>query len=118
MIVSADWQTRALLAAQLGEASEHTVVSAPGVNEALGLIKVVGMQPVLLIVDAGPTMATKDVERLLEGVPGVPLVLCVSALRHPEFDSLRERSAAYLTRPVSIGEIAQAAARVLQSRHG
>ena len=116
VIVSADWQTRALLAAQLGEMSEHTVTSAPGVNEALGLVKVVGVQPALLIVDAGPEMAARDVEQLMEGVPGAPLVLCASTLRRLEFEPLRERCAAYLTRPVSIGEIAQAAARVLQSR--
>ena len=113
LVVSADWQTRALLAAQLGETSAYPVVSAPGVNEALGLVKIAGVQPALLVVDAGPEMAVKDVERLLEGAPGVPLVLCVSALRRSEFDPLRERCAAYLTRPVSVGAIAQAAAQVL-----
>jgi CheY-like chemotaxis protein len=113
LVVSADWQTRALLAAQLSEMSKRTVVSAPGVNEALGLVKIAGVQPALLVVDAGPEMAAKDVERLLEGVPGVPLVLCVSALRRSELDPLRERCAAYLTRPVSVGEIVQAAVEVL-----
>jgi hypothetical protein len=113
LVISIDWQTRALLAAQLGETCDREVISAPGVNEALGLAKVAGVQPALLIVDAGPEMAAKDVDRLLEGVPGVPLVLCVSALRRPEFDLLHERCAAYLIRPVSVGEIAQAAVEVL-----
>ena len=35
-----------MLAAQLGEMTDHDVVSAPGVNEALGLIKVAGVDPV------------------------------------------------------------------------
>jgi len=115
LVVSADWRIRALLAAQLGETSAYPVVSAPGVNEALGLVKIAGVQPALLVVDTGPEMAVKDVERLLEGAPGVPLVLCVSALRRSEFDPLRERCAAYLTRPVSVGAIAQAAAQVLRA---
>lgn len=118
LVISADRQIRALLAAQIGEETGCDVISAPGANEALGLVKIVGVSPALLVADAGPEMTARDVERLMEGAPGVPLVLCVSALRRSEFDPLRERCAAYLTRPVSVGAIAQAAARVLQSRRG
>jgi hypothetical protein len=117
LIISADRQTRALLAAQIGEDTGCDVIDAPGVNEALGLVKIAGVQPALLVVEAGPEMAAKDMERLLEGMPGLPLVLCVSALRHSEFDPLRERCAAYLTRPVSIGQVAQAAVQALPGRH-
>lgn len=116
LVISANWQTRALLAAQIGEETGCDVVSAPGVNEALGLVKIAGVSPALLVADAGPEMAVKEVERLQEGVPGVPLVLCVSALRRSEFESLCERCAACLTRPVSVGAIAQAAAQVLSRR--
>ncbi len=116
LVISADRQTRALLAAQIGEETNCDVVSAPGVNEALGLVKIVGVSPALLVADAGPEMTAQDVERLMEGAPGVPLVLCVSALRRSEFDPLRERCAAYLTRPVSVGEVARAATQALHSR--
>nr|HID14661.1 hypothetical protein [Anaerolineae bacterium] len=114
LVVSANWRTRALLAAQLGETSGRDVVSAPGANEALGLVKIAGVHPVLLVVDAGPQMPREDVERLMAALPDTPLVLSVSALRRAAFDPLRERCAAYLIRPVSIGRIARAVAQVLR----
>jgi DNA-binding response OmpR family regulator len=87
------------------------------VNEALALIKLAGVDPALLVVDAGGQMGPEDVERLTEAQGGTGLVLVVSRLRGDAFDSLRERCADYLTRPVSIGAIADAVLRVL-SRQG
>ncbi len=113
LIVSPRWQTRAMLAAQLGEMTEHDVVSAPGVNQALGLIKVAGVDPVLLVVDAGQEIAREDVDRLLEVWLSGPVILVVSALLRPAFAPLRDRCAAFLTRPVSIGQIAEAAVHQL-----
>jgi len=115
LVISANWQTRALLAAQVGEMTSHNITSAPGVNEALALIKTAGIHPVLLVVDAGQQMAHEDVERLMAALPDTPLVLSVSALRRATFDPLRERCAAYLVRPVSIGRIAQAVAQAMES---
>ena len=116
LVLSANWQTRALLAAQIGETTGREVVSAPAVNEALALIRMGGIEPALVIVDAGQQVTREEVERLMDAVPDAPLVLSVSALRRTEFDPLRSRCAAYLVRPVSIGRIAQAAAQVLQGR--
>lgn len=114
LVISADWRTRALLAAQVGETTGADTLSAPGVDEAIALIEATGACPLLLIVDAGAKMPAENVEDLLRRLPGVPLVLCVSALHRAAFDPLRSRCAAYLTRPASIGQIAQAAARALQ----
>ena len=116
LALSADWQTRALLAAQIGETTGREVVPAPAVNEALALIRMAGIDPALVIVDAGQQVTREEVERLMDAVPDAPLVLSVSALRRTEFDPLRSRCAAYLVRPVSIGRIAQAAAHVLQQQ--
>ena len=116
LVLSADWQTRALVAAQIGETTGREVVSAPAVSEALALIRMVGIDPALLIVDAGQQVTCAEVERLMDVLPDAPLVLSVSALRRTEFDPLRSRCAAYLVRPVSIGRIAQAAAQILQGR--
>jgi len=116
LALSADWQTRALLAAQIGETTGREVVPAPAVNEALALIRMAGIDPALVIVDAGQQVTREEVERLMDAVPDTPLVLSVSALRRTEFDPLRSRCAAYLVRPVSIGRIAQAAAYVLQQQ--
>ena len=113
LVISADWQIRALLAAQISETTGEDALSAPGVNEALGLVESVGVRPVLLVVDAGAEIPRADVERLLTALPGTPLVLVVSALRRPEFDPLRKRCVAWLVRPVSVIQIAQAAAQAL-----
>lgn len=114
LALSADWQTRALLAAQVGESTGRDVVSAPGVDEGLIMAKVAGIRPALLLVDAGQRMSPEDVERLLTAFPDTPLVLSVSALRRKAFEPLRQRCAAYLVRPVSIGRIARAVAQALR----
>jgi DNA-binding NarL/FixJ family response regulator len=126
LVISADWKTRALVAAQVGETTGRDVVSAPGVEEALALVRITGNDPALTVVDAGQWMppedraasdpmwmSPEDVERLMTALPDTPLVLSVSALRRTAFDPLRTRCAAYLVRPVSIGRIAQAVAQVL-----
>jgi len=95
LAISANWQTRAFLTAQLGETCGCDVVSAPGVDEALTLIKIVGIQPAVEL-------------------PDTPLVLIASALRRSAFDPLRKRCAAYLVRPVSIGRIAHTVAQLLR----
>jgi hypothetical protein len=113
LAISGEWRTRALLAAQVGEETGRDVVSAPGVDGALMLVEVAGIDPAVVIVDAGRRTSPKDVERLMATLPDVPLVLCVSALRRAAFDPLRSCCAAYLVRPVSIGRIARAARQVL-----
>jgi DNA-binding NarL/FixJ family response regulator len=113
LLVSPRWQTRALLAAELGERVERDVVSAADVDEALGLIKLVGVDPAVIVIDAGRRMAPEDVERLLEAKSGTDVVLVVSGLRRGAFARLRQRCAGYLMRPVSIGAIADGVVRVL-----
>ena len=115
VVISANWQTRALLAAQVGETTDQNVISAPGADEALALIKIARVRPLLLVVDAGPPMSREEVELLMTALPDTRLVLVVSALRRPTFDILRPRCVAYLVRPVSIGRIAQAVVQALEA---
>jgi DNA-binding NtrC family response regulator len=117
-VVSTRWQTRALLAAQIGETSERDVVSAAGVNEALGLIKLGGVDPVLMVVDAGQQLSVEDVERLMEAKRGMPVLLVVSRLRRDPFEALRDSTAATLVRPVSIGRVARTVRQVLDEAAG
>ena len=116
LAISADWRTRALLAAQVGETTGLEVVPALGANEALTLTRLVGLEPALLIVDAGQQLARAEVEQLMDALPDVPVVLIVSALARAAWEPLRSRCAAFLVRPVSIGRIAGAAAQALQGR--
>jgi hypothetical protein len=113
LVVSVSWQTRALLAAQIGELTDQDVLSTSGVNEALGLIRLGGIEPALLVVDAGQQISREGLERLREAKRDAPLVAIVSRLRRDAFDSLRDCCAAYLLRPVSIGRIARVVAQVL-----
>jgi DNA-binding NtrC family response regulator len=114
LVISAKWQTRALLAAQMGEMVERDVVSAASATEALGLIKLGGVDPALMVVDAGQQLSVEDVARVMEAKRGTPVVLVVSRLRRDAFDALRGRATATLVRPVSIGRIARTVMRVLE----
>jgi DNA-binding NarL/FixJ family response regulator len=114
LLISANWQTRALLAGELGERAERDVLSTPDVNGALALIKLTGLDPAVIVVDAGRRGSPGEVERLLEAKKRVPLVLIISGLRREAFDALRGRCAVYLVRPVSIGAIARAVVRLLE----
>jgi DNA-binding response OmpR family regulator len=107
LVVSGRWQTRALLAAQIAASTERDVVSASDVSEALGMIKLGAIDPVLLVVDAGEGIGREGVKRLMEAKEGVPLVAIVSRLRRDSFESLRHRCAAYLLRPVTVGKVAR-----------
>ncbi len=115
LILSPRWQTRVMLAAQLGEMTKHDVVSAPGVDTALKMIKVVGIDPVLLIVDVGQELTRQEIDRLLEVELRAPVILIVGAFLRSTFAPLHDRCAAFMTRPVSIGEIARNALRQLES---
>jgi DNA-binding NtrC family response regulator len=114
LVVSAKWETRTLLVAQIGEMVERNVISAAGVNEALGLIKLGGIDAALMVVDTGQQISVGDVERLIEAKRGTPVVLVVSRLRREAFQELRGSAAAILARPVSIGRIAQTVNQVLK----
>jgi len=113
LVVSAEWQTRALLAAQLGETTGREVVSAPDPDGALLLTRAAHLDPALVIVDAGQQLTAEQVELLAAALPGVRLVLVVSALRRESYARLRDRCVAFLVRPVTIGQVAQAAADTL-----
>ena len=114
-MISARWQTRALLAAQIGETSERDVVSAANATETLGLIKLGGVDPALVVVDADQQISVGDVERLMEAKRQTPVVLVVSRLRRGAFERLRGTAAATLVRPVSIGRIARTVRQVLEN---
>lgn len=118
LILSPDWRTRALLAAQLGEMSDYKVASAQSVNQALSLIKLGGIDPVLMVFDVDQQVPRSEIERAIAALPHTPLVLIVSALRRTALASLKEDCAAYLVRPIRIGEVAQKAIQTLKDENG
>jgi hypothetical protein len=115
LVISPDWQTRALLGAQLSETTDHGVVPTIGVDAALALLEVAPLDPALVIVDAGRQANPENIDALMAALPETPVILVVSALHRAYFTSWVERSAVFLTRPVSIGSIADSAAAVLHA---
>lgn len=116
LLVSPRWQTRALLAAEVGERVARHVISAVTVNDALGMIKLGGIEPVVTVVDAQRQIGPEDVERLLDAKREVPLLLVIGRLRRDAFDRICERCSVCLVRPVSIGAVAEAVVRLVQGQ--
>jgi len=113
LVVSPRWQTRALFAAELGERLGRDVVSAPDVEGALGLIKMGRVDPAAVVVDAEPGIGPADVERLLEAIQDVPVVLVVGPMRKRAFEGLRGRVAVWMVRPVTVGSVVRAVEAVV-----
>lgn len=107
MVVSPRWQTRALFAAEIGERLGSEVVSAADVDGALGWIKLGGVDPTAVVVDAESGIGLGDVERLLEAIRGVPVVLVVGAMRKGAFEGLRGQVAVWMVRPVRVGKVVE-----------
>lgn len=119
LVISPDWRTRALLAAQLCETCNCDTVSAPGVDEALILLSIAPAQLVLVIVDTGQAqgeIGPAEIERLLSRLPGIPVILITSAFQQATLAQLGTHLAAYLTRPVSIGKVAETAKGILEEK--
>lgn len=72
LVVSTDWKTCTMLAAQLGETCNLDVVIAPGIDEALSLVRLVDLDPALLGVDAGSDISPDDVARLASAIWRLP----------------------------------------------
>lgn len=116
MVISPDWRTRALLAAQICESCDCDTVSAPGIDEALTLLSLVPVRPVLVVIDTGQAqgeIGPAEIERLRLRLPEVPFVLVTSAFQRASLASSERYCAACLTRPVSIGAIAETVKRLL-----
>ena len=113
VVASASWRARVLLAAQIGESLERAVISASDVSGALKLVVLLGVDPLAMLIHIVRRVSPDDLARLLEAQTGTPLVLVVGRLQHPAFDEVSPHCAAYLLRPVRIGEIADAVDRFL-----
>ncbi|MCX7683396.1 MAG: hypothetical protein N2508_15755, partial [Anaerolineae bacterium] len=105
--------------AQLCETCNYDTISAPGVGEALTLLHLARMRPVLVVVDTGQApgeLGPADIEHLLYQLPETPAVLITSALQRSALAPLSTHRTVFLTRPVSIGAVAEAARRLLEQK--
>jgi DNA-binding NtrC family response regulator len=114
LLVAADWQSRALLLAQLQELG-YSVTTAPALRHAYRALIGQRVHPRLILLDTtGDEDATPStVEQLGELAPGIPTVLLIEAHHLQEWQLLQDRFAALLRRPVSIGDVVEVVRRLL-----
>ncbi len=113
VVIAPRWRDRALLTAQLAETRAERVVSAVDVTGALEWVTFWETPPAAIVVDAGQKITAEDVRDLQAALPGVPMVVVASALWRASFEPLRSQGLTLLVRPVRIGEVVRATARVL-----
>jgi DNA-binding NtrC family response regulator len=109
LLAAADWQSRALLLAELQEAG-WGVVALPGLRHALRAMIGERVRPRVILLDVhGDRDATPGYAEQIAGlVPGIPLLLMVGVYDMPDWQPLRERGVEMLARPLSVAEVVEA----------
>jgi hypothetical protein len=108
-LVAADWQSRALLLAELQEAG-WDVKAQPGLRRALRALLGGRVRPRLILLDVreDPDATPGYVEPIAELAPGTPLLLLVGVYDMADWPCLSERGVEVLYRPLSVGEVVEA----------
>lgn len=105
LLISGDWRTRAFLLAELQEAG-YEVVALPSVEVALSALASGRLTPGLVLLDTHPAVTRTQAEQVLYLLEeGVPVVLLVGAYEVRTFAPLREKVAAFLTRPLRVEDV-------------
>lgn len=114
LLIAADWQSRALTLAELEEAG-YEVMAVPGLRYGLRALRRGLVAPPLIVLDVhdDETATPERARQALALAPGAPLVLIVGAYDRAAWEELRPQAAAWLTRPVTVGEIVAAVRRLL-----
>ncbi len=114
LLVAADGRTRALLLAELQEAG-YNVVALPSLEVALGALATGRVDPALVVLDVqgDPRADRRGIGQLLNFLEeDVPLVLVVGAYDAGALAPLRARVAAWLSRPLRVGDVVAAVRRI------
>ncbi len=114
LLVAADGRTRALLLAELQEAG-YNVVALPSLEVALGALATGRVDPALVVLDVqgDPRADRRGIGQLLNFLEeDVPLVLVVGAYDARALAPLRARIAAWLSRPLRVGDVVAAVRRI------
>jgi len=115
ILVEQEWPARALLKAEL-EQRGLWVVALPSPSEAIAYLVRWAFHPALFVIDLTrqPPEQLPPILDLLRIAPAVPVIVVRSPMvaAHPEIEA---RATRLLSRPSSIGEIAQAVAEILRA---
>jgi DNA-binding NtrC family response regulator len=114
LLASADLEERRLLYAELREAG-YEVMAVEGIRDAVRAVLLGVVRPPLVVLDVhgDPDAAERRGEDLLAVLRGVPLVVIVGGVGGEAWEPLRPRLAALLRRPIRVGEIVEAARRIV-----
>jgi len=115
LLIAADGHTRALLLAELQETG-YNVVALPSLEVALAALATGRVRPALVVLDTqgDPRAGPRGVGQLLNFLEeDVPLVLVVGAYDAHALAPLRARVAAWLPRPLRVGDVVSAVRRIL-----
>ena len=114
LLVARDWRTRAYTLAELKERG-HEVTAVPGVKFAIEVLERGQLAPPVVILDVhdDPDASPAAVDRLLALAPGKPLVLIVGVHQRSSWERVGREAAAWLIRPVSIGDVVAAVERLI-----
>lgn len=114
LLVAEDWQSRALVLAELQEAG-YQVNAQAGLRRALNHLARDPEHPPLVVLDLhGDEFATPEtVDALLRLVPKAKLILIVGVYAEPVWDRFAAEGNIVLRRPVSVGGIVEQVKRLL-----
>ncbi|HEU5153973.1 MAG TPA: response regulator [Gemmatimonadales bacterium] len=114
LLIAEDWQSRALVLAELQEAG-YEVNAQAGLRQALNHLAGNPEPAPLVLLDLhGDEFATPEtVDALLHLVPKAKLVLIVGVYAEPVWDRFARKGNVVLRRPVSVGEIVAEVRRIL-----
>jgi len=114
LLVAEDWQSRALVLAELQEAG-YEVNAQAGLRRALHHLARDPEHPPLVVLDLhGDEFATPEtVDALLRLAPQAKLILIVGVYAEPVWDRFVAEGSIVLRRPVSVGGIVQQVKRLL-----
>ena len=108
LLVAEDWQSRALVLAELQEAG-YAVNAQAGLRQALNYLVQHPEHPPIVVLDLhGDDFATPEtVDALLRLVPGAKLILIIGVYAEPVWDRFATEGNIVQRRPVTVGEIVQ-----------
>jgi len=114
LLVAADWQSRALILAELQELG-YEVMAVPGVAYAINALLKGLIDPPLLLLDVhnDATATPEKVRGLLSLLPDRPVIFMTGVFDRDRWEPLRGEVTRYFQRPIRIGDVIAAVQALL-----
>jgi DNA-binding NtrC family response regulator len=117
LLIAADFHERRLLYGELLEAG-YNVVPVAGVAIALGHLLQKSVEPRLILLDVrNDQEATPKSVQYLSALVSAPFIVVVGTVDRELWTAIEPSVAAFLARPITIGQIVEAVKRMLPPPH-